>query len=138
MGEDIANDYSLKKIDALFQDVGLTHTRKIDVICSESEIQAVILSYFSSPGINFSFLENRTEIIIGRDVPLSSELISVIGEIIEKNCNARNVPGPIVTDKRTANALICAGAILLREYEQRIWTRRAYENLYDYITNKYL
>lgn len=135
--EDIANDPTLESINTLFQGVGLYRTRSIDVICSASDIQAVLLSYYSSPGINFSFLENQTEIIVGKNVTLSPELIEMISLVISKNNKTRIVPGPIITNKRTGDVLMSHGATLLREYVHRIWTKRTYADLYEYILNKY-
>lgn len=137
-GEDISNDPFFESVNKLFHKAGLTHTRKIDVISSPSGIQAVILSYYSSLGINFSFLENRTEIIVGKNVTFSPDLIAIIGNTIYQNSKDRIVPSPIITDKRTGNALLNEGAVLLREYERRIWTKKAFEKLYFFITNKYL
>ena len=136
--EDFADDPSFENVNKLFQKAGLTHRRKIDVISSSSGIQAVILSFFSSPGINFSFLENRTEIIVGRNVSITSGLVAMIGETVRKSNKERIIPGPIITERRMGNALIRNGAILQREYERHIWTRGAYKKLYEYITNKYM
>jgi hypothetical protein len=136
--EDLADDPSFENVNKLFYKAGLTNRRKIDVISSSSGIQAVILSYFSSPGINFSFLENRTEVIVGRNVAITSGLIALIGETVRKRKKERIVPSPIITERRTGNALISNGAILQREYERYIWTKDTYKKLYEYITNKYM
>ena len=136
--EDLADDPSFENVNKLFHKAGLTNRRKIDVISSSSGIQAVILSYFSSPGINFSFLENRTEVIVGRNVAITSGLIALIGETVRKRKKERIVPSPIITERRTGNALISNGAILQREYERFIWNRDTYKKLYEYITNKYM
>lgn len=136
--EDFANDPSFEYLNKLFRKVGLTYRRKIDVVYSSSGIQAVVLSYFSSPGINFSFLENRTEVIVGRNVTITSGLIAMIGETVRERKKERIVPSPIITERRTGNVLISNGAILQREYERYIWSRDTYKKLYEYITNKYM
>ena len=136
--EDFADDPSFDNLNKLFHKAGLMHRRSIDVISSPSGIQAVIISYYSSPGINFSFLENRTEVIVGKNVTITTSLVAMIGEIVRKSNKERIVPSPIITEKRTGNALIIDGAILQREYERHIWTRDTYKKLYEYITNKYM
>lgn len=136
--EDFEDDPFFENVNKLFHKAGLTHRREIDVISSSSGIQAVILSYFSSPGINFSFLENRTEVIVGSNVTITSELIAMIGETVRKSNKGRMVPAPIITERRTGNILISNGAILQREYERYIWTKDTYKKLYEYITNKYM
>ena len=137
-GENIENDPSFDNVNIYFLNVGLTHTRRIDVISSSDEIQAVVLSYFSSPGINFSFLENRTEVIVGKNVDISSRLVSMIGKIVRKNNRKRVVPGPLITGSRMRDVLVSNGAFLQREYVRCIWTREAYRKLYEYITNQYM
>lgn len=136
--EDFARDPNLALIDSLFSKSGLHRSRSIDIIHTSAGIQAVVISYHSSPGISFSFLENRSEIIVGESIDQAPALLSVIGEVIRKQSSSDFIPRPIITDKRTGNALIQhCGATLLREYTRRTWTKEAYQALYEYISNKY-
>jgi hypothetical protein len=136
--EYFASDPYLKSTDSLFSKSGLQRTRFIDIVYTVVGIQAVVISYLSSPGINFSFLENRTEIIVQDGVDLSPHLISEIGGVLRKRMLSSAILRPVVTDRRTGTALIQHyGATLLHEYTRRIWTKEAFQELYDYITNKY-
>lgn len=135
---DFAGDLNLASVDFLFSKSGLRQARSIDIIQTIVGIQAIVICYHSSPGINFSFLENRTEIIVKNGVDLAPPLLSVIGEVVRKRVSPSAIPRPVVTDRRTGTALIQhCGATLLHEYTRRIWTKEAFRELYDYILNKY-
>ena len=136
--EDFATDPLLASMDALFSKSRLRRRRSIDIIHAGDRIQAIVISCHSSPGISFSFLENRTEIIVGKGVDRTPSLLSAIGEVARGQVPPGAIPRPVITDGRTGNALIRhCGATLWREYTRRIWTKEAYQALYDYITNKY-
>ena len=135
---DFSGDPYLKDINTVFMSHGLFRHRFIDVVHSISGIDAIIISYFSSPGISFSFLENCTEIIVNKNIELSSGLFSAISEVIRNRTESWTAPKPIITDRRTGTALIqYYGATLIRKYSRRIWTKEAYGFLYDYILAKY-
>lgn len=136
--EDFGQDLFLDSIGSLFQQTGLTHTRVVDIIGSDSEIQAAVISYHSSPGINFSFLENRIEVIVDKKIGTDSALGATIMGTLRRHSASRRIPVPVIADPKTAELLIRNGAHFQREYMRRIWTKKAYAELYEYITHKYM
>ena len=124
--EEIESDPFLCTINHQYQEIGLERSRKIVLIHKEDQLKAVVLLYKGPLGINFSFLENRIEIIVDTNCQDDYNLVYSIGNLVhEMNSNSITGFTPIVTGHRFSEMLERNGAKILRQYTRHIWTKDA-------------
>lgn len=137
-----APDLELEAVDELYRLVGLRRFRKIWLALSRpgDEPMGAIIAYRGPLGFNFSFLENRCDLLISpalddtRRALVAEALLQAASPIYDDFLPARLF---VATDSHTATCLTASGAQLLREYAQSIWLRRGYEGNYRHTESFY-
>ncbi len=135
-------DLELEAVDGLYRRVGLRRTRSVWLAFTPGREQAAgaVLAYRGPLGLNFSFLENRCDLLL-RPGLTEAEAQAVTHALMHAAISAYEDfrPGfiPVVTDERAGALLIQDGAHWLREYTQSIWLQAGYEAMYRHIEGVY-
>jgi hypothetical protein len=98
------------------------------------------LVYRGPLGLNFSFLENRADLLVHPE--LSDEQREDVVAALLKVCTVAYIdfsPGfiPIVSSTQCCQALTNLGGRFIRAYSQSIWLREAYSAWYKHVDNVY-
>lgn len=135
-------DLELEAVDSLYRRVGLRRTRTVWLAFVPGLEQAAgaVLAYRGPLGLNFSFLENRCDLLL-RPGLAESEARAVTQALIHAAAGAYEDfrPGfiPVVTDERAGTLLLEKGARWLRAYSQSIWLQSGYEAMYRHMEGVY-
>lgn len=141
--EELKQDLRLEAVDALYQSVGLSRTRTPILARRRSDGRplGVALAYRGPLGLNFSFLENRCDVLVAPDLDDAARRAVALALLREAApVYASFEPGafPAVTDARTAALLAQAGGVeVVREYAQSIWLRDGFIGWYRHVEGFY-
>lgn len=135
-GEEIDSDPYFALINHQYQEIGLERSRDIHMVYKENRLKAVILRYIGPRGINFSFLENRIEIIVDTASKSDSELFHAIGNAIHDMGELQGF-SPIVVNHDFSDMLESVGAQKLRLYTRFLLTNTAVRSWTSMLTEKY-
>ena len=128
-------DLELELVDALYRRVRLRRFRHIYVARDRTTSQIVgLASAYRGPlGLNFSFLENRCDIVLARTLPpadaidISSSLFAAVTPTYG-DFELQKIP--TVIDTRHAPTLAALSGEFIRDYAQGIWLQPGYEQWY--------
>lgn len=135
-GEEIESDPFFALINRQYQEIGLERSRDILMVYKGNWLKAVILRYIGPQGINFSFLENRIEIIVDTASKSESELFHAIGNAIHEMGELQGF-SPIVVNHVFSDMLESVGAQKLRLYTRFLLTKTAIRSWISVLTEKY-
>lgn len=140
--EDLFGDVNCEAVDELYRRVGLRRRRQVWLAYPKHNggpIGAVIV-YRGPLGINFSYLENRCDLIVSRSLP-AAEVGDVVSSLLHACCAAYQDfeldDIPVVADETAAYAVLKLGAEFLRHYCQGVWLRSGYRQFYRHIDGFY-
>lgn len=132
-------DICLEKIGADFRKYGLNRSRKVLKIKGKSgRLLAAMIMNRAPLGINFSYLENRAYYVMAENLR-NEERLEVLrfmnkqAKPYYRDISLKAIP--IVTDKKTSDALQKLDARWLREYLQSIWLREGFSQWYEHIAS---
>lgn len=140
--EELGTDVSLSGLDGLYRRVGLRRTRHVWLAYSRrtDEVLAAALAYRGPLGLNFSFLENRCDLIMSPN--LSSSEIEGAGTallsaaaVAYENFELEDIP--VIASEQVAPILTKLGAQILRYYCQCIWLKDGYARSYRHVDTFY-
>lgn len=132
-------DIRLEKIGAAFRKYGLDRSRRVVKIKGKSgRLLAVMILNRAPLGINFSYLENRAYYVLAENLRNEERLevlrfMNIGAKSFYKDLSLGAIP--IVTDKKTSDALQKLDARWLREYLQSIWLREGFSQWYEHIAS---
>jgi hypothetical protein len=129
MGEELDDfDMELCQLNDDYQKFGFYRKRYIWLIFDDNNLIAVLLIYLGAIGLNFSFLENRCEIIVSCEAnSFQREQIVVISlNIIQQECNSNLLEIPIITDTETAKNLTKHCVKFRRQYMRYVWLKECF------------
>jgi hypothetical protein len=137
-GEDLSGDVNCEAIDELYRQVGLRRSRRVWLAYRKHTDEPIgaVIAYRGPLGINFSYLENRSDLLISKHLDpaevsdVASSLLSVCTGFYQ-DFELDEIP--VITDDRTAQALVKVGANFVRNYFQGIWLRDGYPRFYRHI-----
>jgi hypothetical protein len=122
-------DFELDGIDRLYRRVGLFRYRRAWLAYSGGELVAALVAYRGPLGLNYSFVENRADLLLSPACPPSS-VVQVMRQLIAAaSDHYRDFrPGyvPLFVDERGAPLLAAAGLLPIRRYCQAIHVRPCY------------
>lgn len=136
------DDLELHAVDDLYRRVGLRRTRHVWVayLPRAEQPAGAILAYRGPLGLNFSFIENRCDLIL-RPGLSESEVALVTRALVHAAATAYPDfrPGfiPLLADGCAMVVLQQAGARFLRTYCQSIWLQSGYEAMYRHFESFY-
>lgn len=131
-------DIELEALNDLYARVGLHRRRRcwLSFLPGRSEPIAGIIAYSGPLGLNFSFLENRCDLLC--DPTLRDDIrVGVCTKLINQAARFQKTHSlgylPVTTDDRTAKCLIATGSSLIRQYNQSIWLKKAFPIWYQHV-----
>jgi hypothetical protein len=128
VAEGLAGDVEFAGIDQLYRRVGLRRTRHVWIAyrARTQEVLGAAIAYRGPLGINFSYLENRCDLLISPSVS-QSETVGVARALLRAVSPAYEDfeldEIPLVTDDHGAQACRQLGGEFLRRYCQCIWLK---------------
>jgi hypothetical protein len=140
--EALDSDVDLQAVDCLYRSVGLRRTRQVWLAYRGGSDQPVgaALAYRGPLGLNFSFLENRCDLL------LHPGLSQADAEAVSESLMAAALPAyadfelddiPVVADEAAAPSLSAFGGQFLRNYCQGIWLKAGQPQLYRHVDRFY-
>lgn len=140
--EELASDPQLKLAGDIYASLGLHRSRSIWLAYepNRNEPVAAVLAYRGPLGMNFSFLENRCHLILHPSAtPIAA--VTAVAPLLEaarlayEDFELDEIP--IVAPAAYAAALTQAGLDFVRNYNQSIWMREAFEAWYSHVDHFY-
>jgi hypothetical protein len=134
------DDLLLDQVDQIYRLVGLRRYRPIWLAYDHGELAGAALCYRAPLGFNFSFLENRCDLVVraelnaARRSAVAAALLRA-AQPIYGDISTHHIP--LVTDSYTASTVVAMGAEAVRSYSQSIWLRAAFSAWYDHIDEIY-
>jgi hypothetical protein len=140
--EDLAGDVEFSSVDELYQRVGLRRTRHVWIAYRKHTDEAVgaALAYRGPLGINFSYLENRCDLLLSNTL-LQAEVSEVVSSLLREVSSAYSDfeldEIPLIADEIAAPSLLAVGAEFLRHYCQGIWLKDGHPRFYRHVDGFY-
>jgi hypothetical protein len=140
--EELGHDLELEAVDRLYQAVGLRRTRQVWLAYRTGENAPVgaALAYRGPLGVNFSFLENRCDLLLAPGLS-AQQATDVTAALMARAADAYDrfelEEIPVVADSASAAALVACGGQMLRSYCQGIWLERGQPALYRHVDRFY-
>lgn len=130
----------LNDLNEQYQAAGLFRYRKICVVRKGDRIIGCAIAYRGPLGLNFSFLENRCELIIDKHLS-KNETTQIAEELLVHSALYYIDFEPeyicILTDSRVQASIENLGGQFLRSYTQGLWTRSGYHDWYKHVETIY-
>jgi hypothetical protein len=140
--EELDRDVGLQSVDCLYRRVGLRRSRQVWLAyrAGSDEALGAAIAYRGPLGLNFSFVENRCDLLL--DPRLSTaDAAAASSALIDASMAAyadfELDDIPVVADRSAAPALCALGGQFLRNYCQGIWLKGGYARLYRHIDRFY-
>jgi hypothetical protein len=138
--EELTGDVPFKSLDALYRRVGLRRTRHVWLAFENDQPIGAAIVYRGPVGLNFSFLENRCDILIGHNLSettirnASAGLLSAAAAAYE---NFELDHFPVIASEHLIPTLKQLGAEFVRNYCQCIWLKGSYPRSYRHVETFY-
>lgn len=134
-------DVEMTAIDEIYRDAGMRRYRRawlaVDV---RDQVVAALIAYRGPLGLNFSFLENRADLLI-RPGASDATVQAAVEDLVTtaSSAYADFEPGyiPVIACDKGAAALTQRGDECIRQYCQSIWLRPGYQAWYDHTNSFY-
>jgi hypothetical protein len=140
--EELAFDVELRAVDELYRSVGLRRTRQVWLAYRKSKNEPIgaAIAYRGPLGANFSYLENRCDLLLHPTLT-SSEVPDVAVPLLQAASSAYQDFEldviPVIADPIASVALVALGAEYLRDYCQGIWLKDGNLRFYRHIEGFY-
>lgn len=140
--EELGLDVELKAVDELYRSVGLRRTRQVWLAYQglRNEPIGAAIAYRGPLGANFSFLENRCDLLLHPKLP-ESEVPDVVTTLLKASFAAYEDfeldAVPVIADALASLVLVQLGAEYLRDYCQGIWLKEGNIRFYRHIDGFY-
>lgn len=135
-------DLCLDAVDELYRKVGLRRYRRtlLFEMPGHDQIVGVAFVYRGPLGLNFSFLENRCDLIVDPSLepPARSEVLSGLVAAAAEHY-ADFAPGiiPVLVDTAHGDDIRALKGQYIRDYAQSVWLRRGFESWYRHVEQIY-
>jgi hypothetical protein len=138
----LEEDLGLDSVDQIYARVGLRRYRRVVAVRAirDSMLLGVALAYRGPLGLNFSFLENRCDLILPPQLPMAeavvvcSALCAGAGNVYEE---FELGVIPLVIDVRHSGALRALGAEYVRDYAQSACLQSGFADWYRHTERCY-
>jgi hypothetical protein len=134
------DDLQMDAVDQLYGLVGLRRYRRLWIVEDAGDVVGAALCYRGPLGFNFSFLENRCDLLV-RPGLSAWQTRAVVRSLLAAARGAYRRIGcgfiPVVVEPGTAAAVREIGATPVRGYSQSIWLNSAFEAWYDHVDGLY-
>lgn len=141
--EELDRDVELRGLDELYQGAGLRRTRQVWLAYANrrgDQPVGAALAYRGPLGVNFSYIENRCDLLLDPTLPEHMRP-AVVASLLNASANAYSdfeiEEIPVIADQTAAPSLLGFGAEFLREYCQGIWLKSGQPRLYRHVDSFY-
>jgi hypothetical protein len=140
--EELAGDVEFRAIDELYRRVGLRRTRHVWLAYKGNKEEPVgaAIAYRGPLGLNFSYLENRCDLVLHPNLP-ESDALGVVTSLLKASSVAYRDfeldEIPVITDQIAVPALLKLGAEFVRHYCQGIWLKDGNPRFYKHVDQFY-
>ena len=140
--EELAVDVELKAVDELYRNVGLRRTRQVWLAYPEGKNQPIgaAIAYRGPLGANFSFLENRCDLLLHpkvADFEAPDAVTALLRAAFAAYQDFELDAIPVIADPISSVILIQLGAEYLRDYCQGVWLKDGNLRFYRHIEGFY-
>ncbi|PYX78524.1 MAG: hypothetical protein DMG70_31310 [Acidobacteria bacterium] len=141
-GEDLLGDVELRTVNDIYRSVGLRRTRSVWLAFkgTRSEPVGAAIAFRGPLGINFSFLENRCDLLLHPTLPVS-EVPDTVACLLSASAAAYRDfelnEIPLIADEMATDVLLKLGAEFLRHYCQGIWLQAGHQGFYQHVNGFY-
>jgi hypothetical protein len=141
-GEDLAGDVELQTVDELYRSVGLRRTRRVWLAYNKQKDEPIgaAIAYRGPLGINFSYLENRCDLLLHPTLP-KSDVPDTVASLLKASATAYHDfeldEIPLIADEMATDVLLRFGAEFLRHYCQGIWLKAGHQGFYQHVDGFY-
>lgn len=142
VAEGLAGDVEFAGINQLYHRVGLRRTRHVWLAyrTRTQEVIGAVIAYRGPLGVNFSYLENRCDLLISPTVS-QPETSAIARALLRAAVGAYQdfelEEIPLIADDHSAQACRQLGAEFLRHYCQGIWLKDGCSAFYHHIDGFY-
>ncbi|HKT23450.1 MAG TPA: hypothetical protein VJR04_02535 [Terriglobales bacterium] len=142
IAEGLAGDVEFAGINQLYRRVGLRRTRHVWLAyrTGTQEVLGAVIAYRGPLGINFSYLENRCDLLISPTVSqneTSAVARALLRSAVEAYQDFELDEIPLIANDHAAQACRHLGADFLRHYSQGIWLKDGCSAFYHHIDGFY-
>jgi hypothetical protein len=140
--EELREDVEFEAVDELYRRVGLRRTRHVWLAYrgNKEEPVGAAIAYRGPLGLNFSYLENRCDLLLHPNLP-ESESLSVVASLLKASSVAYRDfeldAIPVITDQIAVPALLKLGVEFVRHYCQGIWLKEGQPRFYRHVDRFY-
>src|SRR5579863_7236969 len=140
--EELKEDVEFKAVDEMYRSVGLRRTRRVWLAYRgyKNEPIGAAIAYRGPLGVNFSYIENRCDLLLHPTLP-DSNVPGVVASLLKAASSAYQgfelSAIPVITDQIAAASLTQLGAEPLRHYCQGIWLKGGQLRLYRHVDGFY-
>ncbi len=141
-GEDLLGDVELQSVNEMYRSVGLRRTRSVWLAYqgTRSEPVGAAIAYRGPLGINFSYLENRCDLLLHPTLP-AVDVPGAVASLLNASATAYEdfelEDIPLITDEMATETLLKFGAEFLRHYCQGIWLKNGHQGFYQHVDGFY-
>lgn len=142
VAEELERDAQFEVVDQLYRSVGLRRTRHVWVAyrANKEEPIGAAIAYRGPLGINFSYLENRCDLLLQPTLP-ESEVGGVASALLSASASAYEdfelEQIPVIADEMATHALVRLGGEFVRHYCQGIWLKDGHPGFYRHVDGFY-
>jgi len=140
--EELSGDVELQAVDELYRRVGLRRTRHVWLAFKENKEEPVgaAIAYRGPLGLNFSYLENRCDLLLHPTLPQSEVPDAVVSLLKASFAAYRDFELdeiPLIADEMATRVLLKLGAEFLRHYCQGIWLKDGHPRFFRHVDGFY-
>jgi hypothetical protein len=140
--EELGGDVSFKALDLLYRRVGLRRTRHVWLAYNKRQSRPIgaAIAYRGPLGLNFSFLENRCDLLLSAslsEAELKSASAALLNSALTAYENFELEHVPVIVSESSVPALLSLGAEFIRHYCQCIWLKGSYPRAYRHVDSFY-
>jgi hypothetical protein len=140
--EELGGDVSFNALDLLYRRVGLRRTRHVWLAYNKRQSQPIgaAIAYRGPLGLNFSFLENRCDLLLApslSETELESAAAALLNAMITAYENFELEHIPVIVNEDNVSVLLNLGAEFIRRYCQCIWLKAGYPRSYRHVDSFY-
>jgi len=140
--EQLTTDPELSEVDQLYREVGLRRSRRVWLAYREYKDEPIgaVIAYRGPLGLNFSYIENRCDLLLHPTLP-EGDVLDVVSSLLRASASAYEDfeldAIPVIAEEIAAPALIQLGAEFLRHYCQGTCLQEGQLRFYRHVDGFY-
>ena len=142
VAEELEQDVEFNAVDQLYRGVGLRRTRHVWLafLANKEEPIGAAIAYRGPLGVNFSYLENRCDLLLHPTLPESEVLAAAAALLMASSAAYEDFELdeiPVIAEEMATHVLFKLGAEFLRHYCQGIWLQDGHPRFFRLVDGFY-